>query len=149
MGEPAANPFPIVGIGASAGGLEPLTQLLEALPPQPGLAIVVIQHLDPRYQSQLPNLLQARTKLAVEEATHGARVEPDKVYVIKPNTQVAIADGVLSVTTRPQTKHPPYPIDHFLRSLAAVQGVYAVGVILSGTGTDGTLGIVEVTAGGG
>ena len=149
MNEPVANPFPVVGVGASAGGLEPLSQLLGGLSSQPGLAVVVIQHLDPRYESQLPSILQTHTSLRVVDAKHGQKVQPSHVYVIQPNTQVAIADGVLSVTARPDTRQPHYPVDHFMRSLATVQGPYAVGVILSGTGSDGTLGIGEIKAAGG
>ncbi len=111
--------------------------------------MVVIQHLDPKHESRLNDLLQPHTSMAVVEATHGAKVAPDHVFVIRPNTSVAIADGVLSVTPRPDDRRPHYPIDHFLRSLAAVQGGFAVGVILSGTGSDGTLGICEVKAAGG
>ena len=87
--------------------------------------------------------------MTVVDAVHGAKVAPDHVYVIQPNTSVAIADGVLSVTARPDDRRPHYPVDHFLRSLAAVQGPSAVGVILSGTGTDGTLGLCELKAAGG
>jgi two-component system, chemotaxis family, CheB/CheR fusion protein len=142
------NPFPVVGIGASAGGLRALTDLLDALPPRPGLALVVIQHLDPKHESRLAELLQSHTSMSVVEAAHGAKVAPDYVYVIQPNTSVAIADGVLSVTPR-ANERPHYPVDHFLRSLAAVQSQYSVGVILSGTGSDGTLGICEIKAAGG
>jgi two-component system CheB/CheR fusion protein len=149
MAEPAEHPFPVVGIGASAGGLSALTQLLAALPPRPGLALVVIQHLDPKHESRLTELLQPHTSMTVMDASHGAKVAPNHVYVIQPNTSVAIADGVLSVTPRPDDRRPHYPVDHFLRSLAAVQGPYSVGVILSGTGSDGTLGICEIKAAGG
>ena len=149
MAEGAENPFPIVGVGASAGGLSAITQLLSALPPRPALALVVIQHLDPKHESRLSELLKPHTEMAVVDAGHGAKVAPDHVYVIQPNTSVAIADGVLSVTPRPEDRRPHYPVDHFLRSLASVQGPYAVGVILSGTGADGTLGICEVKAAGG
>ena len=150
MAESAAeHPFPVVGVGASAGGLSALTQLLAALPPRPGLALVVIQHLDPKHESRLNELLQPHTSMTVVDAGHGAKVAPDHVYVIQPNTSVAIADGVLSVTPRPDDRRPHYPVDHFLRSLAAVQGPSAVGVILSGTGSDGTLGICEIKAAGG
>jgi two-component system, chemotaxis family, CheB/CheR fusion protein len=141
--------FPIAGIGASAGGLKPLTRLLGALPPQPGLALVVVQHLDPTHESHLVDLLQPHTSMAVVEAVHGTKVAPNHVYVIQPNTSVAIADGVLSVTPRADDRRPHYPVDHFLRSLAAVEGPQAIGVILSGTGSDGTLGICEVRAAGG
>jgi two-component system CheB/CheR fusion protein len=149
MAESADNSFPVVGIGASAGGLSAITQLLGALPPRPGLALVVIRHLDPKHESRLTGLLQPHTSMTVVDASHGARVAPDHVYVIQPNTSVAIADGVLSVTPRPDDRRPHYPVDHFLRSLAAVHGEYSVGVILSGTGSDGTLGICEIKAAGG
>src|SRR4051794_20672386 len=149
MAGSAENPFPIVGIGASAGGLGALTELLGSLPPLPAIAVVVIQHLDPKHESRLIEVLQPHTSMAVVEARHGAKVAPDHVYVIQPNTSVALADGVLSVTPRPDDRRPHYPVDHFLRSLAAVQGQYSVGVILSGTGSDGTLGICEIKAAGG
>jgi two-component system CheB/CheR fusion protein len=136
-------------VGASAGGLTALTQLLTALPPRPGLALVVIQHLDPKQSSRLNELLQSHTSMAVVDAGHGVQVTADHVYVIQPNTRVAITNGVLSVTPRPDDRRPDYPVDHFLRSLAAVKGPAAVGVILSGTGSDGTLGLCEVKAAGG
>jgi two-component system, chemotaxis family, CheB/CheR fusion protein len=143
------NPFPIIGVGASAGGLGALKELIAALPPRPDLALVIIQHLDPHHESRLVDLLSPHTGMAVREADHGTRVEPNHVYVIKPNTDLAIADGVLSVTPRPDARRPHYPVDHFLRSLASVQGAHAVGVILSGTGSDGTLGLCEIKAAGG
>ena len=120
--EVTEHSFPIVGVGASAGGLEALTRLIGALPPEPGLAMVVVQHLDPHYQSQLSTILQSQSSIPVVEAVHGVKVQPDRVYVIQPNTNVALADGILSVTPRPDDRRPHYPVDHFLRSLAAVQG---------------------------
>jgi two-component system, chemotaxis family, CheB/CheR fusion protein len=149
VSQPVENSFPVVGVGASAGGLGALTQLIGALPPRPDLALVVIQHLDPHANSHLASLLQPHTAMSVVNAAHGMPVAPNHVYVIQPNTSVAIADGVLSVTPRPDDRRPHYPIDHFLRSLATVQGSYAVGVILSGTGSDGTLGLCEIKAAGG
>jgi two-component system CheB/CheR fusion protein len=138
-----------VGVGASAGGLSALTQLLDALPQKPGLAVVVVQHLDPRFESRLTSLLQPHTAMKVVEAVHGQKIAPDHVFVIQPNTSVALADGILSVTARSDDRRPHYPVDHFFRSLAAVQGSLAVGVVLSGTGSDGTLGTVEIKASGG
>jgi two-component system CheB/CheR fusion protein len=149
MSSSVANPFPVVGVGASAGGLTPLKQLVSGIPSQAGLALVVVQHLDPHAESHLATLLQAHTEMQVENVTHGMAVVPDHVYVIQPNTNVALVDGVFSVTPRPDDRRPYYPVDHFLRSLAMVQGPHAVGVILSGTGSDGTLGICEVKAAGG
>jgi two-component system, chemotaxis family, CheB/CheR fusion protein len=149
MAAPQPRILFLSGVGASAGGLSALTHLVEALPPRPGLALVVIQHLDPKHDSRLNELLQPHTEMAVVDARHGVKVAPDHVYVIQPNTSVAIADGVLSVTPRPEDRRPHYPVDHFLRLLASVQGPSAVGVILSGTGSDGTLGICEIKAAGG
>jgi two-component system, chemotaxis family, CheB/CheR fusion protein len=149
MPQPAENPFLVVGVGASAGGLGPLKDLVGALPPKSGVALVIIQHLDPRHESRLGELLQPHAHMPVVDASHGLKVKPDHAYVIQPNTSVALADGVLSVTPRPDDRRPHYPVDHFLRSLAAVQGSHAVGVILSGTGSDGTLGMCEIKAAGG
>ena len=122
---------------------------MTGLPPRPGLALVIIQHLDPHSQSRLTSLLQPHTSMTVVDAVHGSKIEPDHAYVIQPNTNVAVADGVLSVTPRSEDRRPHYPVDHFLRSLAAVHGPQSIGVILSGTGSDGTLGVCEVKAVGG
>ncbi len=149
VGSGTVSPFPVVGIGASAGGLDALRRLIGSLPPKPGIALVIVQHLDPHHESQLTTILKGQASLRVVEATNGAQVETDHAYVIQPNTNVAIEDGVLSVTERPVNRRPHYPIDHFLRSLAAVHGPSAVGVILSGTGSDGTLGLSEIKAAGG
>ena len=143
------HPFPIVGVGASAGGIDALTRLVAALPRRAGLALVVVQHLDPHHDSQLTGILRNQSSLEVVDAEHGIKVAPNHAYVIQPNTSVALADGVLSVTARPNDRRPHYPVDHFLRSLAAVQGPRSVGVILSGTGSDGTLGVCEIKAAGG
>ena len=145
----AENPFPIVGVGASAGGLDALTRLISSLPARPELALVIVQHLDPHYHSQLSTILRGQSAIEVLDAAHGMKVQPNHAYVMQPNTNVALADGVLSVTPRPDDRRPHYPVDHFLRSLAAVQGPHSVGVILSGTGSDGTLGVSEIKAVGG
>src|SRR5688572_9263667 len=144
MGQAAHHPFPIVGVGASAGGLTPLKELLSGLPPKPGLALIVVQHLDPRSESHLGEMLLSHTSMKVVSAAHGSKVVANHVYVIQPNMNVAITDGLLSVTPRPDDRRPYYPIDHFFRSLAMVQGSHAVGVVLSGTGSDGTLGVCEI-----
>ena len=149
MGQAEAHPYPIVGVGASAGGLTPLKELVSALPPAPGVALVIVQHLDPHAESHLGRLLQPHTSMEVVSAVHGTRVAPNQIYVIQPNTNVAVTDGILTVTPRPDDRRPYYPIDHFFRSLAMVQGPHAVGVVLSGTGSDGTLGICEIKAAGG
>jgi len=142
--------FPVVGIGASAGGLEAFSGLLRALPKDPGVALVFVQHLAPRHDSRLPEILARETSLAVVPVTDGMAVERDHVYVIPPAETLEIAGGVLQFTARGETKaHVHYPIDTFFRSLAADQGHQAIGVVLSGTATDGTLGLEEIKAEGG
>src|SRR5262249_11602191 len=91
------SPFPIVGVGASAGGLEALSQLLSNLPTNIGMAFVVVQHLDPRHESRLPELLARATQMPVLEAAQGIAVRPNQVYVIPPNTKMALAKGILHV----------------------------------------------------
>jgi two-component system CheB/CheR fusion protein len=142
-------PFPIVGIGASAGGLEAFRQLLGALPNDAGMAYVLVQHLDPRHESILADLLSQSTTMPVSEVKGDVRVEPDRVYVIPPSRDMGIADGVLKLVPRTQGGRPHMPIDYFLRTLAQAQGGQGVGVVLSGTATDGTLGLQAIKAGGG
>ena len=145
----ASGPFPVVGVGASAGGLEAFTQLLSALPDDTGMGFVLVQHLDPKHQSSLGDLLAKMTRMPVVEALHGLAVRPDEVYVIPPNTTLTIAKGVLRLTPRGEARGPHLPIDQFFKSLAADRETGAIGVILSGTGTDGTLGLEEIKAAGG
>ena len=140
--------FPIVGVGASAGGLEAFTKLLSHLPDHPGMALVFVQHLAPQHESALSGLLARTTKTPVSEVKDDMPVERDRVYVIPPNTNMAIQKGRLYLVPRtPDAQH--LPIDHFLRSLAEDLGSRAIGVILSGTASDGTLGLQAVKAEGG
>lgn len=140
--------FPIVGIGASAGGLEAFSELLAALPLETDMAFVLVQHLAPKHESWLSGLLSRETRLPVLEATHGLTVRVDHVYVIPPNATLTITDGILQLTPR-DSVGPHLPIDVFFRSLADDQGPLAMGVILSGTGTDGTLGLEAIRSAGG
>ncbi len=134
------TPFPIVGIGASAGGLEAFSQLLRALPADTGMAFVLVQHLDPTHESRLPEVLARTTAMPVGTVTDHLRVEPDHVYVIPSNADLTIGAGVFALTPRAvPDRHTP--IDHFFRSLAQEQEGRAIGVVLSGTGSDGTLGL--------
>ena len=142
------NPFPIVGVGASAGGLDAVTELLAHLPEAPGMGFVVVQHLDPHYESHLAELLSRATRMPVVEATDGLAVRADHVYVIAPNTNLTVAQGLLHVTPRGGAR-PHLPVDLFMRSLAAEQQIRAIGVLLSGSGSDGTLGLCEIKAVGG
>lgn len=152
-GEPGAHtrntPSPVVGIGASAGGLEAFRQLLEHLPVDTGMAFVLVQHLDPTHESLLTELLAKVTRMPVTEVADGIRVEPDHVYVIPRNTTMAIVEGVLHLLPREEARGRHRPIDYFLRTLAADQGHQAIGVILSGTASDGTLGLEAIKAEGG
>jgi two-component system, chemotaxis family, CheB/CheR fusion protein len=143
------RPFPIVGIGASAGGLEAFRQLLGALPADNGMAYVLVQHLDPRHESILAELLSHTTKMPVSEVKGDILVEPNRVYVIPPSQDIGIVDGMLKLVPRSQTGRPHMPIDYFLRTLAEVQGRQGIGVVLSGTATDGTLGLKAIKAEGG
>jgi len=137
-------PFPIVGVGASAGGLEAFTQLLKALPSRTGMAYVLVQHLDPTHESALTELLARATEMPVRQVTDAMPVEPNRVYVIPPNVDMVISQGILRLTPRTETRGHHMPIDRFLRSLAEDKGSNAIGVILSGTASDGTLGLAAI-----
>ena len=141
--------FPIVGVGASAGGLEAFTQLLKALAPLTGMAYVLVQHLDPSHESALTELLAKATEMPVRQVIDGTPVEPNHVYVIPPNVDLIISQGILRLTARTETSGYHMPIDRFLRSLAEDQRSNAIGVILSGTASDGTLGLAAIKAEGG
>jgi two-component system, chemotaxis family, CheB/CheR fusion protein len=141
--------FPVVGIGASAGGLEAFTQLLGELPPDTGMAFVLVQHLDPRHASMLSGLLAKKTEMPVAEVTDGMPVEPNRIYVIPPNTNMAILNGTLQLMPRTETRGRHMSVDYFFRSLAEDQGSRAVGVVLSGADSDGALGLQAIKAEGG
>ena len=141
--------FPIVGIGASAGGLEACTKLLENLPADTGMAFVLVQHLAPTKDSILAELLSKATSMPVREVQDGMIVEPDHVYVISPNTVLAVFHGKFRLLPRAETHTQHLPVDSFFRSLAEDQGQNAIGIILSGTGSDGSLGIRDIKAAGG
>ena len=144
-----ATGFPVVGVGASAGGLEAFTQLLKHLPLDTGMGFVLVQHLDPQHESALSQILTRTTSLPVQEATNNLRVQANHVYIIPPNTSLGIAKGVLKLQPRPQTRTPARSIDAFFEALAQDQHERAIGVILSGTATDGTLGLEAIKAEGG
>lgn len=146
---PAAVPFPVVGVGASAGGLEAYTELLEALPADPGMAFLMVSHLDPDHKSQLPDILARVSRMPVKEVAQGMAVEKDHVYVIPPATNMAMVDGHLTLTPRAPKPAVHMPIDHLFRSLAAIQKNRAVGVVLSGNGTDGVIALQTIKAVGG
>ena len=144
--EPAPSPvseksFFIVGIGASAGGLEALEQFLAHVPANSGMAFVIIQHLDPTYKGMMPELLQRATPMAVFQAKNRMKVKPDCVYVIPPNTDLSILHGALHLLEPVAPRGLRLPIDFFFRALAEDQREHSIGVILSGMGSDGTLGL--------
>ena len=143
------KPFPIVGIGASAGGFEAFSEFLKYLPADTGMAFVLVQHLDPKHKSQLTELLGRGASVPVSEAKDNVEVAPNRVYVIPANARITIQEGRLRVLPRKENELPPMPVDAFFRSLASEQQDRAIGIVLSGTGTDGTLGIEAIKGEGG
>jgi len=141
--------FPVVGIGASAGGLEAFTELLEHLPADTGMAFVFAQHLDPRHKSNLAQILSRSTPMPIQEATDGMRLEPNQIYVMPPDRDMAVFHGALSLMPRPEGKARNLAIDFFLHSLVEDQDGNAIGVILSGTASDGARGLQAIRAAGG
>lgn len=147
----STNQFPVVGIGASAGGLEAFKKLLKAIPEDSGMAYVLVQHLDPHHESMLPELLQKVTKIPVLEISDDIKVEADHIYVIPSNKIMIANDGVLQLTPRPSAAKNKLnlPIDLFFKSLAEVHQTHAIGVVLSGTASDGTVGLKSIKDNGG
>src|SRR5882757_9428970 len=145
----AQKTFPIVAIGASAGGLEAISRFLETLSPNLGAAYVIIQHLSPSHQSILPELLERKTLMKVYQVADGMHIHPDCVYVIPPNAYMSIVDSKLTLSPRVKTDGGYHSIDHFLIALADVYQNNAIAVILSGTATDGTEGFRAIKAEGG
>ncbi|MGA9355859.1 MAG: chemotaxis protein CheB, partial [Terriglobales bacterium] len=146
---PPAASFPIVAIGASAGGLEAFSNLLRALPPDPGMALVFIPHLDPTHESAMVELLSRTTGLPVSQAEEGTRVERNSLYVLPPNWEMVIKGGILHLVKREPGPGHHMPIDNFFCSLAKDQTFNAIGVILSGTANDGTAGLAAIKQYGG
>jgi two-component system CheB/CheR fusion protein len=139
----------IVAIGASAGGIEALSDLMGYLPIDTGMAFVLVQHLDPKHSSMLTELLGRKTAMKVEEVSDGTQARPNHVYVIPPNATMSISHQTLHLGPREESHGLHMPVDHFMRALAEQKGNRAVGVILSGSGSDGTLGMAEIQAHGG
>ena len=147
--ETRARALPIVGVGASAGGLEAFSRLLHQLPDDCGMAFVFVQHLDRKRPSLLSSALARATRMVVEEARDGVRVEENHVYVIPADADLTLRDGALAVVERTAAPGPHLPIDLLFQNLAESAGSGAIGVLLSGTGTDGTEGLRAIRAGGG
>jgi two-component system CheB/CheR fusion protein len=142
-------PTRIVGLGASAGGLEPLSSFLAHVPAASGLAYVVVQHLDPTHKAFLSELLQRATAMPVLEASEGLRIQADHVYVIPPNVELTVSKGTLHLSGPSQRRGMRLPIDVLFSSLARELGDRAIGAILSGMGSDGSLGLQAIKAQGG
>jgi two-component system, chemotaxis family, CheB/CheR fusion protein len=143
------NSFPITAIGASAGGLESFEEFFRNITASSGIAFILISHLDPSHASMLTEILQRCTKMPVLEVQDKMIIEPNHVYVIPPNCDMAIFQGVLQLSIPEKIRGQRMPIDYFFRSLAEDQGERSIGVILSGTGTDGTFGLRSILGAGG
>src|SRR2546428_9717655 len=146
--QPALS-FPVVCVGASAGGLEAFTQLLSTVPTDTGMAFVLVTHLSPTHASHLAEILSRATRMPVNEVKDEPQVQPNCVYVIPPDSSMIIAHGSLKLLPRHRVDGRHHPIDLFLESLAQDQKHKSIAVILSGTGSDGTLGMDEIKAAGG
>ena len=147
--ETSAVQFPIVGIGASAGGLEALEQFFTNVPLNNGMAFVVIQHLDPNHKGIMPELLQRVTDMKVIPVTDHLRIKPDSVYVIPANKSMSILNGALHLFEPIETRGLRLPIDFFFRSLAEEKKDKSIGIVLSGMGSDGTAGMLAIKEKGG
>jgi two-component system CheB/CheR fusion protein len=141
--------FLVVGLGASAGGIRAIEKFLEHMPPDSNLAFVVILHLSPEHESNLPSLLQRKTSMPVLQVKEQIKVEPNHVYVIPPAKHLAMEDGHIRLIEPEHQKGRRVPIDLFFRTLAETYTTHSIGVILSGTGTDGTLGLRRIKERGG
>ena len=143
------NDFFVVGIGASAGGLEALEEFFSNTPEDSGMAYIVIQHLSPDFDSVMDQLLARKTNLPIRLITNGMKIRPDSIYILPPKKEAILASGSLLLADRADNEALSFPIDHFFRSLAQDAGQRAVGVVLSGTGTDGSRGILDIHSVGG
>ena len=143
------TPYPVIGIGASAGGLEAISTLLDVEPALHGMALLIVQHLDPKGESHLVDLLSRHTSLTVQPARDGREIQPDHVYVCIPNRDLVVENGRLRLLDPDAERSQRRPIDRLFDSLAAAYGDLAVAVILSGTASDGSRGIAAIKSAGG
>jgi two-component system CheB/CheR fusion protein len=146
---PELKPSHIVGIGASAGGLSALEQFFANMPVDTGMAFVVIQHLSPDFKSLMDDLLSRHTSMQIHRVSNGIELQPNSIYLIPPKTHMTVREEKLYLTERTLSPHVELPIDIFFNSLAEDAGERAVGVVLSGTGSDGSRGIVSINKNGG
>ncbi|MEQ8189931.1 MAG: chemotaxis protein CheB [Candidatus Eremiobacterota bacterium] len=143
------SPLYIVGIGASAGGLEAFSELLKNLPANTGMAFILVQHLDPNHESMLTELLRQETTMNVSEVKNKMKIMANHVYVIPPSCEMTVSKGLLYICPRKKTSGKYMPVDTFFTSLASDQKNRAIGIILSGTATDGTIGLRNIKSEGG
>ncbi len=150
-GTSPAIDFPVVGIGASAGGIAAFEAFFAAMPQEEdtGMAFVVVQHLSPDHKSVLADLVKRHTRMQVYEAKEGTAVQPDCTYIIPPNHDLSLVNGALHLVQHDTQRRPRLTVDHFFGSLAAAQRERAIAIVMSGTGSDGTLGIREIKGEGG
>jgi two-component system CheB/CheR fusion protein len=141
--------FHIVGIGASAGGLDPLETFFKNMPSNSGMAFVVVQHLSPDFKSQMEQLLSRKTRMQIHRVEDGVVIEPDNIYLIPPKKMMAVVNGRLLLTDKAPAGQISHPIDEFFCSLAQDAGPKSIGIVLSGTGADGSRGVVSIAAAGG
>jgi two-component system CheB/CheR fusion protein len=146
---PTHPDFAVIGIGASAGGVQALLRFFEATPAPAGVAFVVVLHLSPDHTSHAEEVLQGVTRLKVRQVSRPVPLEKDSVYVIPPGKHISMVDGYLRLSDPEPPRLPPTSIDVFFRSLADAHGSRAVSVVLSGTGSDGSIGIARVRERGG
>ncbi len=147
---PGRRPLSLVGVGASAGALEAFKHLLQQLPTDTGMAFILVQHLDPHRESLLVDILARQTEMPVLEATDASRVEPDHVYVTRPDRNLGVLHGQLQLLKPPAEEgRMRLPVDFMLCSLAREAGAAAIGIVLSGTASDGTQGLRAIKAAGG
>jgi two-component system CheB/CheR fusion protein len=139
----------IVGIGASAGGLEAYSHLFPPLPPDTGMAFIVVQHLDPKHESLLAELISRMTRMPVTQAEEDMPVRPNRVYIIPPNANMALSQGFLKLVPRPELRGPYLTVDYLFSSLAEDQKEQAIGIVLSGTSVDGARGLEAIKRAGG
>ena len=139
----------VVGIGASAGGLTALKTFFDHVPADSGLAFVVVVHLSPEHKSHLADLLQPHVRFPVQQVNDATPLEPNHVYIIPPNANLSAIDTHLRPSKLEEHRRERAPIDHFFRTLAATHDGHAIGVVLTGTGSDGTLGVKDIKATGG
>jgi two-component system CheB/CheR fusion protein len=141
--------FPLVAIGASAGGLEAITEMLQNLDPETGMAYVYIQHLDPVHKSMLSTILSRATRMPVGEASNQLEVKPNHLYIIPPNKDMSVLDGIIQLKTRKPKPAVHLPIDHFFASLAEIYKEDSIGIVLSGNASDGSFGLKMIKKAGG